>query len=155
MHNEDMGNTIIWEKLEMPPSSNNQYILVRRGGKTFHVASGKLKAYQNVMNSYPYRKEKTFKRDQKQILDWIAEGKKLQVDALFFFHKKSLFTLDGRVKKMDVSNRLKALHDALSTLMGVDDSLFFRVVAEKIQGDEEKAESVTVKIKPLLDLVEA
>lgn len=144
-----MGITVEWDDLEMPPSSNNQYILVRRGGKTFHVPSAKLKAYQNTMNSYPYRM-KSFPSDQKRISEWIQLGYKLEVNALFLFHRKSLFTVDGRVKKMDVSNRLKALHDSLAKLIGVDDSTFFRVSAEKSEIDAEKPESVIVKIKPFL-----
>ena len=44
----------------------------------------------------------------------------------------------NRYKRVDVSNRVKLLEDALFEALGVDDSLVFRLVVEKINSDDER-----------------
>lgn len=132
------------QNLPMPPTSNHQYILVRRGGKTFHVASEALKQ---------------FRRDFKQRLGFNVQftaalfelktwgAKAYRVECELIFTQSKLYTKKGTVKKLDTSNRLKALHDALSEALGIDDSLFFYITAEKRVG---LGESVNVNISPYL-----
>jgi len=58
----------------------------------------------------------------------------LAIHCDFFFGRRALYTKDGRLKKMDVSNRLKALHDAMGDALGIDDSRFTEISARKVVG---------------------
>lgn len=52
-------------------------------------------------------------------------GKIVVVHTNYFFTRESILCLDGRPKKNDTSNRLKILHDAVSSAIWLDDSYFF------------------------------
>ena len=49
----------------------------------------------------------------------------------FWFLRENVLTQKGLPKRNDVSNRIKALHDQLSQLLGIDDCWFWGVTACK------------------------
>lgn len=144
-------STASFVQLPMPPSSNHMYKLFRRGRKTFHVPSKELKTFQNEMILYPRVHKLEFLSAKHTVLAWINAGQGLEISCQFFFHYSRLFTKDGRVKKLDVSNRIKALHDCLCRLLGIDDSVFFRVSAEKGTAHADLDEMVMVDIRPIVN----
>lgn len=139
---------VLFTKLPLPPSSNHQYTLARRGQKTYHVASAHLKAFQREMNQYPQTCRDLFLCNQQAIHGWIKEGKALEIRCFFFFKRERLFTKKSVPKKLDVSNRIKALHDCLCRILEIDDSLFFRVIAEKAPCAVGLQEMTCVEILP-------
>ena len=126
------------EGLPMPPSSNNQYAIIRRGGKSLHVPSRELVKFRKAMQDYAKKERESFWTARQKILDLLAQRKWLTVDAIFYFDEKKLFLKkNNQPRKFDVSNRLKALHDELSKCLGgIDDSYFFQVIARKQIGRE-------------------
>jgi Holliday junction resolvase RusA-like endonuclease len=140
--------SILFTKVPMSPSSNNQYTLVRRGGRTFHVPSLELKTYQKNMIKYPLTCPELFMVGKQKIKDWLAHGLPLEIRAIFFFKREKIFTKAGKAKKLDVSNRIKALHDCLCELLEMDDSMFFRVYVEKAECHPNLEEMVCVEILP-------
>ncbi|MFI5405196.1 MAG: RusA family crossover junction endodeoxyribonuclease [Nitrososphaerales archaeon] len=76
----------------------------------------------------------------------IKDSKYLKLDLRFYLKRPTLFCLNNTVKKMDISNRIKAVEDAVSNLLGIDDSLFFQVSASKEVADKV---GVTATITPL------
>lgn len=139
--------SVLFVDLPIPPSSNSQYKLARWGGKTHHVASQALKTFKIVMRQYPYTCNE-FLESKHKIQHWVNQGELLQIHCSFFLYKKRIFTQAGTVKKMDVSNRIKALHDCISELLEIDDSIYFRVVAEKRLCHDNLNEMCVVEIMP-------
>lgn len=63
----------------------------------------------------------------------------------FRMSKQRLFTLKGTPKKLDLSNHIKILEDSITGLLGFDDSLVFKLEAEKIP-HEKKSSWVDLEI---------
>lgn len=136
----------LFDHLPIPPSSNNQYILVRRGRKTYHVPSEELKTFKKEMASYAVFNRKAFEFNKGVVGAWVGEGCLLEVKAEMFFEHSRIFCKDGSPKKFDVSNRLKALHDQLALLLDIDDKWFFKVFASKSPVASQLNEKVVVQI---------
>jgi Holliday junction resolvase RusA-like endonuclease len=131
---------VVFNSIPMPPTSNKMYSMWRRGSKTYHVPSPELKAFQGKMLSYPIAQEK---------IDWLQTLKgPLSIECFFFFKRERLYTKKEAIKKLDVSNRIKALHDCLCRRLGIDDSLFFEVYAVKMPNLANDKEFVDVHISP-------
>lgn len=47
------------------------------------------------------------------------------------FERSRIISKKGTFKRMDVSNRLKAIHDCFATALLIDDSMFIEVSARK------------------------
>lgn len=61
-------------------------------------------------------------------------------------NKQRLISKENNFKRLDASNRCKALHDLLAESLGVDDSCFVSVPIEKVLTDSK--EQVVVVIRP-------
>ena len=142
-------SSIILPNVPMPPSSNTQYKLCRRGGKTYHVPSAGLVKFKTEMYQYSLTQPR-FLQDKQRAQEWNAQGQVLEIRTLFMFHHSSIFTKKGTVKRLDTSNRIKALHDQVSLYLGIDDRIFFRVYAEKAEVADNLPEMVFVEILPIL-----
>lgn len=120
----------------MPPSSNNQYYLARRGQKTYHVPSRELERFKRELNDYYHLNKPVINRAQTILNFWLSNKLSLKMNCKFYFERKMIYTLKNKPKKMDVSNRLKAAHDGIAKLLDIDDSLFFKIEAEKLELQE-------------------
>lgn len=125
-----LDQTKIVAFLPMPPQSNHLY-----GGL-------------DVKRRYPMPKLVAFKK-QIETMSLVLrsnlkarfdlqtyQGVPIKLERRFYFHRSSVFSKAGTVKRMDVSNRIKACDDALEILFGIDDSYVFF-------GSEEKCISQT------------
>ncbi len=71
----------------------------------------------------------------------------IHIDAVFHMLASSIICKNGKPKKNDTSNRLKALHDVLAKyIIGIDDSFFWSGSFSKV-GIESDAESVDIVLK--------
>ena len=61
----------------------------------------------------------------------------IHVDTVFYMLRGRILCKDGTPKRNDTSNRIKALHDALAQILGIDDSYFFSGSYDKIAVDDE------------------
>ena len=73
------------------------------------------------------------------IRSWMLRGTYVRVDTFAFFPYFELFTKEGLPRKMDGTNRLKALHDCLAEMLEVDDSWFWESSVRKGVTDREKS----------------
>jgi Holliday junction resolvase RusA-like endonuclease len=143
--------TPIWiTGIPIPPSSNKQYkpYKSRHTGKLSFKASPELIQYKRNLDLCFYRNPSQFLTNIKKLQSWLEHGIYFDVKATFFFERKTLVTLKGAPKQMDVSNKLKSLHDGLAKLLQVDDSLFFKISAEKRLTHANESETVVVEISP-------
>jgi Holliday junction resolvase RusA-like endonuclease len=138
---------VMLSRLPMSPSSNSQYKLVPRGAKTYLVGSAELNKFKREMQTYEKVNWKKIKEVRTVLDDWIKiQGLKLSVQTIFYFKESRLFTEKGTVKKLDVSNRIKAFHDCLCKMLKIDDSMFFDVIAKKRIIFNEEHEGVEVML---------
>jgi len=70
----------------------------------------------------------------------------LKIDLLFSIPKSAMYTKDQRIKKLDVDNRIKAVFDALSDLIKVDDKYFQVGSAMKCYNDTKDDFWVDIKV---------
>ena len=140
----------LFSQLPMPPSSNNQYYLAKRGNKVYHIPSDELKLYKHNMEGYPLLRSVIFELNKNLVRNWVEQGYYLEIRSIFFFHHSKLFTKKNTAKRLDCSNRIKALHDQLCKAIGIDDSLFFRVYAEKAVCDDSMKQECCTEILPIL-----
>lgn len=141
----------LFTQLPMPPSSNNQYYLARRGPKVYHIASDELKGFKASMAAYPLMRSVIFELNKNLVRNWVEQGYTLEIRSIFFFHENRLFTKKNTTKRLDCSNRIKALHDQLCNIIGIDDSLFFKVYAEKAVCLDHINEDCCTEILPIIN----
>lgn len=131
-----------FQKVPLPPSSNNQYVSFVKNGKIMRGSSKELTQFKRAMEMYWLT--------QKQALIFAREtfcGKPLYVHVDFMFSKDRLLNKQGHFKKLDVSNRIKAIHDSLADALLTDDSCFVKISAEKFAVPGRHQESATIRIE--------
>lgn len=144
-----MYESIHLSRLPMPPTSNHNYSIIRRSKRLAFVSSKKLCDYKLEMMTYRGLNYHFIQSAQKQILKWQLLTPKISIHCNFYFHHQRLFTKQDTIKKLDVSNRLKAIHDAIAELLEIDDSSFFEISAAKISIKNNIKEYAEASIMPL------
>lgn len=108
----------------VPPSVNHAY--GQRHGKRFLTTEGK--AYKNETKTFISRNYAT------QLL-FVKKNEKYAISIVCYFEELENKTwpekVDDRYKKLDATNRVKLLEDALVEAVGIDDSHFFQVTVTK------------------------
>lgn len=85
--------------------------------------------------------------DQARVITLECRARRfLHVDAIFKFHEKNILTKDGKPQRNDTSNRIKALHDVLAAILGIDDSYFWSLACDKKVTLDTQDECVDVTI---------
>ena len=118
----------------LPPSSNHAYFtkVQRKGGKSIplRILTAEGKRYKSGVKTH-------LAQTRQDVLGFFKPNKPYCL--LVQFHMSGLLTTTwgqpegaaSRYKKVDVSNRLKLLEDALTDACGHDDSQHFRVLLWK------------------------
>jgi hypothetical protein len=107
----------------MPPQSNNMYCQTRQGRR---FPSKELLEFKSLFGGHlDFEIGKTIE----QWKAMVAENTSLHIDRVFAFRRCQVVSKprgkkEGTLKKMDVTNRIKALDDCVALLISVDDSLF-------------------------------
>jgi Holliday junction resolvase RusA-like endonuclease len=118
---------IILDKLPIPPSSNQIYrsFYNKKIGRLIHYKSKELKAYETLVGVWAADRIDTMVDVKSKLKQSISNQRAfIRIDAYFGFKPERLWNREGARKKIDVSNRIKALHDALSSLLEIDDRFF-------------------------------
>lgn len=128
-----------WEGFPLPPSSNNMYATV---GKR-RIKSVQMRQFESAVLRWSYARRKG--------IDWMMAAFKdleateaIRIDATFYFERSRILCKDGTPKRNDTSNRIKALHDVISELTGIDDSWFWSGSFDKFPVDHVDEEGVTI-----------
>lgn len=128
----------ILAKLPLPPSSNQLYSSVK--GRLIKSIEGR--KYDSLIQLYKLKKF----RDIDKISNAFGPADLLNIETIFVFNKNRIIGKKGQIKRLDASNRIKQLHDGLSTLLGIDDCRFVSGAFSKATCQDEKDEQVIVKI---------
>ncbi len=118
-----MDTLILFDRFPLPPTANHAYPTGTNGRR--HKSSA-MRIFEAEATKWWMVNRPLVTHARKALGGEIAIDKAsmIRVDAWVCFHYGSLFTKDSVRKKMDVSNRIKALHDALSNVLLIDDRYF-------------------------------
>jgi hypothetical protein len=130
--------------IPLPPSSNHQYATIIRRGRPIRIPSKETKDYEKIFKAWLIKNKEAITGAKEDIVQW---NKPLSISMVVAFSRERLVTKDGRLKRLDVSNRTKALHDLISDALGIDDCLFVSCPTEKVVADT-YGEQVVVCIRP-------
>ena len=141
--------------LPMPPSVNQLFKPYRaKGGKGKRIPSEQYQAFKGAMDSWYVLNIKTVIQFKEWIKNtaWdhnLMEPELYRFDRYFMFHHSKLWTKEGKPKKLDATNRIKAFDDCFCGIIGIDDSFIWKGSEEKITVPKDYAECVIVKISPV------
>lgn len=127
----------LFSNLPMPPSVNTSYVTV--GNR--RVKSASLVRFNLEMDNWSLSHFKELQNATKDL-----KGHKLEMSLIFYFPQIKILTKAGNPKRLDVSNRIKAIEDTFCRLIEIDDCHIFSVHACKKVGTCEK---VSLKISPI------
>lgn len=118
-------------RFPLPPSVNELYATVGRR----RVKSIPYKRFEDQLRIWMMTNH-----DQLQ-LAWslsmnTGPNNFLHVDCRFHMMRGNILCKDRTPKRNDTSNRIKALHDALSQILGIDDSYFWSGTFDKVAVDD-------------------
>ena len=108
----------------MPPSVNNYYATIKIGGRLRRIKSRDANAYEAAMRRWAFTFLDSIKR-AKEFLKGLTPGMVLALHVDFFFPREKIFTKKNTPKRNDTSNRIKALHDQICMILGIDDCYIF------------------------------
>lgn len=115
----------------LPPSSNHAYFNLPRGGR---VLSKGGKGYKTSVSSFVTQHHHSNIRDVKS--NW-PYGLAIKLTFEELYNATWPTKAANRYKKVDVSNRVKLLEDALVDSLGIDDSQMIAVFVMKELGPSE------------------
>jgi len=114
-----MSNGLLLSGLPIPPSENAAYATNFRTKRRFRTND--LSRFQMLMLSYRQANLQKCKLFESTISEWIQANRELMITCVYYLHPTRVYTKDGRLKKKDVSNLNKAMHDSIGDILGFDD----------------------------------
>lgn len=111
----------------LPPSANALYLNIPGRGR---CKSAALTKYESDVRFWCLRNQHQMNL-ARELTIGVGPGVFLKVSKMFFMKKKSILKKDGTPKRNDTSNRIKALEDVLSKLLGIDDKWFWAGTYDK------------------------
>lgn len=123
----------------LPPSANALYASVGRRRVKSKVYIQFIAAARRWMMT----NSKVIEESRQLTLETGAR-RFLHVDTVFYMMRKTIICKDGTPRRNDTSNRLKALHDVLAEIIGIDDCYFFSGSYDKVAVDDERKVGVDI-----------
>jgi Holliday junction resolvase RusA-like endonuclease len=124
-------------QLDLPPSSNNIYYNIKGGrALTSEARSWKRRAVHSMVEQGNLCLDTSFEPDSKYGIELYFFFKAVENEGWYKRDKNGNRKAKSRWKKIDLSNRIKLLEDALKDATGVDDSAIFEMIIYKKQSDK-------------------
>ena len=121
----------------LPPSSNNAYFNLPKGGRALTKEGKKYKNETQTHLAQKYPKElQYFVNNMPYLIVFRLTFESLQNKRWGAVKNAA----ESRYKKTDVTNRIKLLEDVLKDVTGVDDSNTLTFIVQKVEGPSEKTE---------------
>jgi Holliday junction resolvase RusA-like endonuclease len=106
----------------MPPTDNN---LTRSDKRNHWHSTAEYRAFKHEVMIWELSNRAAIQSIKEEL------RAPLNVHMDLYFERSKILCKNGRTKKMDGPNRIKALHDAISRIIGIDDSEFWQWSGEK------------------------
>lgn len=114
--------------IPMPPSANNLYATIWKTKR--RIKTKEYNVYEQMMNLWASTHPQQLSNARQLTLN-IKQNQALKVDRTYWFPREKVLTKQGKPKRNDTSNRIKALDDAVSALIAIDDCFFWDGSFEK------------------------
>lgn len=122
---------IEFKNIPFPPSTNQLHSDFVRRGVINRCRSPRYNEYKRDFAGYILRRSLQFEEARSEVQKWFGENMVCAIEFTFYYNKKALYTVDGKVKRNDVSNRIKALEDCFFEALNIDDRFVFQIIAKK------------------------
>lgn len=119
---------ITLNNMPMPPSENHSYPTGKHGRR---FKSKALTDFQKLFSLCFSASGDDVPKFKELVQSWVTNNIRMYVTIGFYFKEERILTKDGRSKRLDTTNRLKAVCDSLAESLGVDDKEFWVVTAHK------------------------
>lgn len=129
-----------FDNFPMPPSVNSSLALFR--GRLIKTA--RHREFQSLCEIWAYANFKRIQEIRAEMGKW-SERRFFHINYVFNFPHTRIFSQKNTVKKIDVTNRIKPVEDAIFKILGLDDSLVFSGSFSKCIA-ENRSSSVTILI---------
>jgi len=126
--------THILKDFPLSPSANQLY-KNRRGGR---CKTDIYKEFLGECDIWSLTRRRKLEQIHKHFMKEIHNVKWIQVSMYVHLEPAKMYTKGGKLKKIDVSNRVKAAHDVLSDFIEIDDKYFCLGNTEFILSDVNK-----------------
>lgn len=133
--------------LPLPPSENKMYPSGKSG---MRFKSKELREFQASIETIRKNLLFDFGIAARTVDRWLAKRNMLSLDVMFYFKKSRLISKEGKTKRLDTTNRLKAICDSVSQALVFDDCNFWQIKCSKNIFDDNK-EWCDVRIRPFTD----
>jgi len=152
---ESQNWEIYFKDFPLPPTVNKAYV---NFGINRRRSSKSLLDFKKAAHEWAMLNNKIVKYAQGYIANTLREDQLIKIDAWVGLKYSRLFTLKNIRKNIDVTNRIKALHDSLSKILMFDDRYFCTGHTEPVIVENKESECVLIKLsitemKILEDLV--
>jgi len=139
-------DVVLFKRFPLPPSVNELYATIGRK----RVRSSVYRSYVRAALIWMKMNPEIVKQARELSIE-TGPHRFIHIDTIFYMNRKNIICADGRPKRNDTSNRLKALHDVLSEIIGIDDSYFWSLSADKtpVENENEVGVDVTLIVSPL------
>lgn len=127
----------------LPPSTNHLYKTIVIRGRSRRAKSKEYKAYEHAVKVWMMTHHHELQL-ARALTTMAGPGRFIHLDLDFKFHRSRILCKDGKPKRLDTSNRLKALEDALSLILGIDDCWFWSGQYDKSIAPENEVERVEI-----------
>lgn len=138
---------ILLDFLPIPPSINKTYRFSSRS-KTLYKSAEAL-AFKEKIMAWHLKHQPHVKHMKELLCAMMAQTETLEIQIHLFLDSKRIFTKKGKPKRLDTDNRAKALIDAVSEILELDDKHFFKVSIEKLPAENLGSEFARIWIRKL------
>lgn len=139
---------LLVERFPLGPTVNNMYVTLKnyRRAPSAEFQRFKRRVKKWVDNFGPELLQSGEYQELQQLIEIKHYPIRLQLELTFHINRTKILCKDGRTKRYDTSNRVKAVEDAIFGILDIDDKHVFRVIAEKtpIDGDSYVTAKVSV-----------
>ncbi len=148
-----MSASVVLDRLPLPPSSNTAYMpkANKKTGRVYFAPTKELEQYERAIDDWRRSHLNLANAARNYLVSRLPEHQLLiRIDRYFAFRRDRIWTLAGRPKKLDASNRIKLLDDALATrVLALDDCWFWSGLAEKVEVAPNEPECALVVLTPI------
>ena len=136
--------------LPMSPTVNKMYATSVKYGRSHRFKTRDAKDFEHAMRAYYFQFKNQLDLVSTVLQGYISNGYALEINRYFFFQPGQLLTKKFTAKKMDVSNRIKALDDEVSKMISIDDKFFFHGTEGKVMCNPNTDPFISVIIGPCM-----
>lgn len=144
----DKPRLYLFDKFPFPPSVNSMYPVGKHGKK---YSSEELRNFKAFVDLYAAQNRQAVQNCSEELKFEIAAQRQwIQVSTYVVRPASKIWnTHDRKMKESDVANRIKATHDALANIIGIDDRYFSVGPTEFIFQTKNTQEYCILLLKPV------